>query len=317
MSFDFDFSKAERATKKQARLRMALHGPSGAGKTYSALAIGEHLGDRLFVLDTEHGSASKYADRFKFDSLPGPLKDFHPERLISFLQKGAERYDVLIVDSMTHFWNAQSGFLELVDAEVAKMRAKGGRGDSHTAWKEVDKLYRRLVYAIHGCGAHVIFTLRAKMEYAREEENGKTKIRKVGLAPQMRDEFQYEADIEGMLNIDHELVIGKTRCEAVDGQLFKKPGKEFASVIKAWLEDGAPAVPMTVKVGGGDELPPSDPPWLVEVIALFGSAENEADLKVAQGKAQEHKSEIVGTVRDRVMAASADAKKRIGAQAAQ
>src|SRR5437879_5923845 len=61
-----------RATKKQSKLRMALLGPAGSGKTYSALKIGRALvgaTGRIAVMDTEHGSASKYADEFEFDTV--------------------------------------------------------------------------------------------------------------------------------------------------------------------------------------------------------------------------------------------------------
>ncbi|MBM3892681.1 MAG: AAA family ATPase, partial [Verrucomicrobia bacterium] len=56
------------AVKSQAKLRAALFGPSGSGKTYSALRMAAGIGGRIAVIDTERGSASKYADRFKFDT---------------------------------------------------------------------------------------------------------------------------------------------------------------------------------------------------------------------------------------------------------
>ncbi|MEG0635799.1 MAG: AAA family ATPase, partial [Pseudomonas sp.] len=58
------FKKAER---KQAKLRLALAGPSGSGKTFSALLMAKGLGGRIAVIDTEHGSASLYADIADFD----------------------------------------------------------------------------------------------------------------------------------------------------------------------------------------------------------------------------------------------------------
>lgn len=313
-SFDFDFSQAEQASKKQARLRMALHGASGCGKTYSALAIGCEMGDRVFLLDTEHGSASKYADKFKFDTLPNPLPDFHPERLISFLNKGPDRYDVLIVDSMTHFWNAQRGFLELVDEAAKKSQAKGGKYDSFGAWKSIDPIYRKLVYAIHACRAHVILTMRAKQEYSKEEEGGKTKIKKMGMAPQMRDEFIFEQDVEGMINMDHELVIGKTRCSELDGNIYEKPGKNVAAILKRWLSDGAPA----------REMPPQqqdsaqqEPDWFVEALASIKAAENQEELTAAQNGVVKFKGQMTEELRQRLYKAINEAKKTLSATAAQ
>lgn len=236
-------SSFKKATKEQAKLRLALQGPSGSGKTRSALEIARHLGPKIAVIDSEHGSAAKYAGLGGLDFDACEVTDnYHPERLIKLLREAAEAYDVVIVDSMTHWWNGPGGFLELVDQEVANMKARGGRPDSHAAWKNVDKIYKELVRTILSVPAHVIVTMRAKQSYEKEQdERGKTVVKKVGLAPEMRDNFQYELDIEGMINMDHQLVIGKNRCDGLDGKIFNKPGKEFADIVLAWLNDGAPA----------------------------------------------------------------------------
>src|SRR6185312_8312177 len=141
------FSKA---TKTKAKLRMAIHGPSGAGKTYSALEIARHLvsadGDkRIALLDTEKGSASKYSDRFDFDVCE-VIGNYPPSRFHEVLEGAVKGgYGALIVDSMTHFWNGPGGFLELIDVETNKMKARGAKADSFAAWKSVDPVYRRVV----------------------------------------------------------------------------------------------------------------------------------------------------------------------------
>lgn len=162
---------------------------------------------------------------------------------MQFLEQAAKAgYGAAFIDSITHFWNGEGGFLQLVDEEVKKQRARGGRGDSFAAWKDVTPIYNRLVHAILASPMHVIVCMRAKQEYVKEaDERGKTTVRKVGMAPEMRDNFQFEMTVEGMLDMEHNLVIGKTRCEAIDGKIYHKPGKELAETLKSWLEDGAPA----------------------------------------------------------------------------
>jgi KaiC/GvpD/RAD55 family RecA-like ATPase len=300
-----------KATKTQARLRMALHGPSGAGKTWTGLAIAANLvpGGRVAVVDTERGSASKYAHRFAFDvdEISG---DYHPDKLIKAIGEAASAgYDVLLVDSISLFWNGPGGLLELVDAEVARARARGGKADSFAAWKVVDPIYRRMVQTILAAPIHCIMTMRAKQEYVKEQgDNGRTTIRKVGLAPEMRDAFQYEADVEGMLDLEHNLVIGKTRCEALDGRLFAKPGKDVADILHAWLSDGAEAPA---------PREPEPTPWLTELLESFASAATEADLKAAQAQAQARKAELNANagLRDAVIAAGKAAKARLAEQA--
>src|SRR3989304_8153906 len=90
-----------KATKAQSNLRLAIFGPSGSGKTYTGLRIATGLGGKIAVIDTERGSASKYADRFDFDVLELPNKDINTyvEAIKAADQAG---YAILIIDSLTH-----------------------------------------------------------------------------------------------------------------------------------------------------------------------------------------------------------------------
>jgi hypothetical protein len=230
-----------KASKKQSKLRMALSGASGSGKTFSALSIAKHLGGKIALIDTEHGSASKYADKFDFDVCE-VTKDYNPKRLVEAIEEAAKSYDIVIVDSMTHFWNGDGGFLALVDAEVKRMQARGSKPDSFAAWKEVTPVYNRMIQAILNAPAHVFVTLRAKQEYSKEGG----KVQKLGTAPEMRDNFQYEMDIEGLIDDKHNLVIGKTRCDELDGKVFSKAGVEVAKILNAWLSSGELVTPERV-----------------------------------------------------------------------
>lgn len=233
-----------KATKEKAKGRLALAGPSGGGKTASGLAIGTAIideGERLAVLDTENGSARKYSHLYDFDVVE--IRDnYHPDRVREVIAEASKTHGALLIDSITHFWNSTGGFLDLVDGEVKRMQAKGQKADSFAAWKTIDPIYRRMVQAMLAAPIHIIVTMRAKQSYEKVEENGRTKIQKMGLAPQMRDEFQYEMDVEGTLNMEHDFIIGKTRCPPLDGKIFNKPGKDFAAMYKSWLVDGADAV---------------------------------------------------------------------------
>lgn len=229
-------SKFTRATKEKSKLRFAFHGGSGAGKTYTALKIATAMGGRIVFLDTEEGSASKYSDEFSFDVL-NLRPPYHPNRLIEFLSDAAEeKYDIAIIDSMTHFWDSAGGMLELVEQE-AKRNTKG---NSFAAWKSIDPLYRKTVQAILQSPMHVIACIRSKMDHVqeRDEKTGRTGIRKVGMAPVFRSEFSFEFDVEGSIDSEHNLIIGKTRCPELDGQLFHKAGKDVADILNRWLSTG-------------------------------------------------------------------------------
>ena len=116
-----------KATKQEAKLRLALAGPSGSGKTYTALQIATHLGGPIALVDTERGSARKYADLFSFDVLE--LDSFHPERYIEAIHEAEEAgYAVLILDSLSHAWAGKDGALELVDKAAKRLAVTYRRG---------------------------------------------------------------------------------------------------------------------------------------------------------------------------------------------
>ncbi len=228
--------KFEKATKRQARLRLALIGPSGSGKTYTALAVAQHLGDRIAVIDSERGSASKYADLFHFDV--HELEQFDPRLYVEALHAAeAAGYDVIVVDSLSHAWMGRGGVLDLVD-QFTK-RSKSGNAFTE-GWREASPLHNQMVDALVQCRAHLIATLRAKQDYVLDTDpkTGRTVPRKVGLAPVQREGVEYEFDVVGDLDLEHTFVITKTRCPALDGQVMPKPGRELAEILKAWLSDG-------------------------------------------------------------------------------
>lgn len=307
-----------KATKAQARLRLAIHGPSGSGKTYSALEIARHLvpNGRVALVDTERGSASKYSDRFEFDTM-SIADNYNPGVLLDAI-KDAAGYDVLIVDSLSHFWNGPGGLLEMIDQDVQRSKSRGGKGDSFAAWKTVDPIYRRLVQGILAAPMHLIATLRAKQEYVKEDDNGKTRIRKIGLSPEMRDSFQYEMDIESMLDLDHNLVIGKTRCAAIDGRIYNRPGRELADTLRSWLSDGVPMdrTAPVANVATGDNSAPSSSDRAdheATIAAMIAEANSVDALSEARDAMRAHRSELTDSQYERLCKLGAERKVALNA----
>lgn len=97
------------ASKKEAKLRLALTGPSGSGKTWTALTLATQFGGKIAVVDTENKSASKYADRFQFDTLD-LTPPFHPHKYIEAIETAQVMgYRTIILDSLTHAWTGDRG----------------------------------------------------------------------------------------------------------------------------------------------------------------------------------------------------------------
>ncbi len=238
-----DFLKE--AKKEQSKLRAAISGPSGSGKTFSAINLLMHMGcERVIVLDSEQGSAAKYANEF---ARPFKVIDndywqskYDPRRLIAVLKALGGQADGIVVDSFTHFYNGPGGLLSYVDDVAKKAQARGGKFDTFGAWKEGDVIYNDLIQTVLALPCHFVGCMRAKSEYDDVVENGKKKKVKVGMASQMRNDFEYEFDIEGMMTMSNDFVVGKTRVRGTHGEIYNKPGANLAAPVMAWLTDGAP-----------------------------------------------------------------------------
>lgn len=234
----------QKAVKTKSKLRLSIAGPSGSGKTYTALAIAKGIG-KTALIDTESGSASKYADTFDFDVLE-LTPPFHPDKFIrAIAEASAAGYDVVIVDSLSHAWSGSGGLLEIVDDTAKRMKSS----NSFAAWKDATPIQNRLIEAVVRSGIHIIATMRSKTEYILENVNGKNIPRKVGMAPVQRDGFEYEFDVVAELDYDHNFVVTKTRCAAIDNLVVNKAGDNVSTILLNWLNSGeavaspAPAEP--------------------------------------------------------------------------
>jgi hypothetical protein len=226
----------ERAVKRNAKLRFAICGPAGGGKTYSLLELAKNLagGGKVAVIDTEHGSASKYADLFEFDVVEPST--FDPRELVKTIDAAVEGgYAVIVVDSLSHYWMGKGGELDMVDA--AAKRSSGG--NTFAAWKNVTPYHQALVDKFLSAKIHVLVSMRTKTEWVIEEVNGKRAPRKIGLAPVMRDGIEFEFDVCGEIDQDNTLTVTKSRCPKLSGAVINRPGKDMADILLEWLQ-GAP-----------------------------------------------------------------------------
>ncbi len=227
--------KFEKATRKKAKLRLALTGPSGSGKTYSALLIAKGIGGKIAVVDTEKGSASLYSDIADFDVLELE-PPFSPERFIESI-KAAEKagYDTIIIDSITHEWAGVGGCLELVDT-ISKAKF---RGNSWSAWSEINPRHRLFLDEILRTNMHVIATMRSKTETAQVEDNGRKKVAKLGMKSEQRDGVEYE--FTTVLDIVHETHHANSTKDRT--KLFSNAdpvvlSEETGKMLLKWLDSG-------------------------------------------------------------------------------
>lgn len=232
----------EKVTRKKAKLRMALTGVSGAGKTLSALYIAYGItGDwsKIALIDTEHERARFYADRsdlgtgeFLYASFEPP---YSPMRYKEYVLQGALAVGsdgVVIIDSFTHAWNNTGGILDIKE-QISKQSGK----NSYTAWFEAGKEQNDLVNSILAVDCHTIVTMRSKMDYAMQEnEKGKMQPVKMGLAPIQREDTEYEFDI--VLDIARNHVATASKDTTFLDKFGAVITPELGIQLKEWLDNG-------------------------------------------------------------------------------
>ena len=224
------FQKAER---KKAKLKIGLTGPSGAGKTWSALLMAKGIGGKIALMDTENESASLYADTKgmpEFDTMN--LKPPYTVQKYVEAMRGAVAagYNVLVIDSISHQWKGEGGILN----KKEQLDARGG--NSFQNWAKLTPEQEQFVASILQTDIHIICTMRSKTEYTLiENDKGKMAPKKVGLAPVQRDGFEYELTTVFDIAMNNECEASKDRTGLWSGKIFKI-SEETGKIFMKWLE---------------------------------------------------------------------------------
>ena len=205
--------KLQKAQRHQVKLRIGLSGPSGFGKTYSALLMAYGITNdwnKIALIDTENKSASLYSHLGEFNvlSLGEP---FTPERYLEAIKLCEDSgIELIIVDSISHEWQGKGGCLEIHEQ-------LGGRFQD---WARVTPRHNAFIDAIILSKCHLITTSRSKVDYSLDKDgNGKTKVMKLGTKAITREGFEYELTVNfEFLNDKHLVQASKDRTELFTGK---------------------------------------------------------------------------------------------------
>jgi hypothetical protein len=237
----------KKAVRQKIWLKIAVTGATGSGKTYGALALAKGISEdgRVCVIDSENASASYYAGetdepgKWAFDKIELEAP-FTPQKYLEAIQAAIDAdYKTIVIDSLTHEWNASGGAL---DIKAQKDRANP-HSNSFTNWNDIKQIHNKFIEKLLQSQVHIIVTLRSKMAYVLEEytEAGKTKTRprKIGMAPISSDGMEYEFGVVFDVDRDtHLAVASKDRTGLFDSRseiLTSTLGRE----LKAWRDSGA------------------------------------------------------------------------------
>jgi len=210
------------SSRTQAKIKLALQGCAGAGKTLSSLLLAYGLTSnwsKIAVIDSENSSSDLYANLGNYNVLP-LSETYTPEKYIeaiSVCEKAG--MEVIIIDSISHCWDY------LLDYHANL------QGNSFQNWSKVTPRQNNFMQKILSSPCHVISTMRSKQDYVLNEKNGKFIPEKVGLKAVQRDNVDYEFTLVLDLNIKHHAVASKDRTGLFMGKpefiITPNTGKEI------------------------------------------------------------------------------------------
>jgi hypothetical protein len=166
------------AKREAAPVLVGIAGPSGGGKTFSALRLARGLanGQPFAMCDTENGRALHYADFFPEMHHAHLRAPFSPAAYTEAIQAAdAQGFKVIVVDSMSHEWEGDGGVLKMQEAEYERM---GGKESARmSSWIAPKTAHKDMVRKLLQVKAHVVLCMRAEDKIEIVKVNGKTEVR--------------------------------------------------------------------------------------------------------------------------------------------
>ena len=250
-----------KAERKKVKLKIGLAGPTGSGKTYSALLLARGLVDdweKVAIIDTENGSADLYSHLGGYGVLP-LAPPFEPEKyakaLETCIKAGAE---VVVIDSMSQEWSGEGGVLDY----------QSKLGGKFQDWAKATPRHRAFIDAILQAPAHVICCSRVKTDWAIEQnEKGRATPVKMGLKVEQRDGIEYEFTVSWRLAQGNMASCDKDRTGIFHGKADFKISEETGKELRKWADSGSeakPSMPTSQESTSYDNKNPSHKAWLME-----------------------------------------------------
>lgn len=212
-------------------------GPTGSGKTLGSLHLLHLLVQekRIAFIDTERKRSMEYAgfvmrDGTVLDRYDVLLtQDYTPEWLIDAIKyvQSQPEYGGLIIDSFSHFWDG--------------LNAVGQRGGYPAGWAKVDQFEQQIYGLLFNNKLVTWLNGRVKMDFEMtKDDNGRSIVKRMGLAPKLRNGMEYEFSFVGrFLDTDGNLIFDKasTIAPLKDGT-FRYQMDVVAAYIKQWMSEG-------------------------------------------------------------------------------
>jgi len=274
------------AVREAVALLIGLIGPSGGGKTFTAMRLAKGIcgNDPFAVIDTEAGRAKHYADIFKFDH--GELKPpFRPSTYSDAIKVADEAgYKAVIIDSGSHEWSGDGGILDWQEEELQRMAGddwKKRESCKMASWIKPKMAHKQMVQKLLQVRANLILCFRAEEKIKMEKgPEGKIQIVPQGWQPVCSKELPYELTVSFLLTPDNPGVPHPIKLQEQHKGLFpldKQIDEESGKKISEWALGGA-------KVEKQVESPPEEIPPEHDKLFDFRTAMSRCETKAEVNK---------------------------------
>ena len=201
--------KHRHGERTASQLMLSITGPSGGGKTLSALRLAQGMlaviGGKIFIIDSDGGKCNEYAPptgekadpaKFTFDfesvELGPPYSSLRYREAIMYCSR--QGAGIVVVDQMSYEHDGEGGYLEFGDEEAKRV------GKSYGAnWRAPKQDRRKLMQSFAQSRANLILLFRAeekldwKEKTRNEDKSGKkSEPRPLGWMPVGGNAFCYE-----------------------------------------------------------------------------------------------------------------------------
>lgn len=237
------------AIREKVGLLIGLAGPSGGGKTYTAMRLAAGIagpGKRFAMIDTEARRGLHYADKFAFDYLE-LRPPFRPDAYSGAIKAADEAgHSAILIDSFSHEWASEGGVLDWHEEELNRMAGNDyGKRDrvKMAAWIKPKMAHKAMVQRLLQVRAHLIICMRAeeKVEIIRDQ-SGKQQIVPKGFQPICDKSFPFELTCSFLLLQDRPGVPQPLKLQEQHRPLFpegRQITEECGRAVAAWAEGGA------------------------------------------------------------------------------
>lgn len=225
------------AARSDIRMKMALAGKSGAGKTLGALKIAKGLVNdmsKVGIAQTEAGRAQCYLSKYPGFKVLEMKPPFSPDQFIKVIELAESAgLKCLIIDSASDEWAGLGGTLD-IHSNVSETTK-----NSFTAWKKVSPQHEAFMNKVLQANIHIICTIKKKVDYIMEtvEKNGRTvqQPKRVGTKDIAREDTEYRWIVQLDLDQDGNLAsVAKDNTGIFQGKPAFQISEQTGAAIRAW-----------------------------------------------------------------------------------